>query len=65
MKCSFCEASLVCHACRRPVHPRRGETHQALYQPDTEVLCPECQQVLTCHACGFVYGDPEEKKSDQ
>jgi hypothetical protein len=61
MKCSFCEATLVCKACRQPVRPRRGETHVAVYQPDMQVACPECQKVLVCQACGYVYGEEEEE----
>jgi hypothetical protein len=60
VRCSFCEQPLACKACKQPVQPRRGETHLALYQPDTEVLCPSCQKVLICKACGFVYGADEE-----
>jgi hypothetical protein len=63
MKCSFCEQPLLCKACKRPVQPRRGDTHLALYQPDTQVYCPECQTVLVCKACGFVYGQQEEEES--
>jgi hypothetical protein len=31
-----------------------------------QVYCPECQQVLICRACGFVYGeqDAEEEPSE-
>jgi hypothetical protein len=60
MKCSFCEQTLVCKACRRPFQPRRGETHLGAYQPDMQVSCPECQKVLACAQCGYVYGDPED-----
>jgi hypothetical protein len=59
IKCSFCERPLVCKACRRPFHPRRSETHVGVYQPDVEVSCTECQKVLACSACGFVYGGEE------
>jgi hypothetical protein len=65
MKCSFCEQPLICKACRRPYHPRRSETHLGTYQPDTQVACPECQKVLTCAACGFVYGDPEDPETEE
>jgi rubredoxin len=60
MKCSFCEQPLVCKACHHPFQPRRGETHVAAYQPDMQVYCPECQKLLTCQACGYVYGEEEE-----
>jgi hypothetical protein len=23
------------------------------------VICPGCQHVLVCKACGYVYGDPD------
>jgi hypothetical protein len=26
-----------------------------------EVSCPECQKVLVCQACGYVYGEQEEE----
>ena len=58
MKCSFCEQPLVCQACQRPFQPRDPATYTAVFQPDTEVPCPECHQKLTCLACGFVYGEP-------
>jgi rubredoxin len=64
MKCSFCEQPLVCKSCRRPFHPRKGETHLGAYQPDTQVACPECQKVLTCAACGYVYGEDEGKEDE-
>jgi hypothetical protein len=56
IKCSFCEQPLVCKACRRPFRPRSGEMHVAVYQPDLEIKCPECQKVLECNSCGFTYG---------
>jgi hypothetical protein len=66
MKCSFCEQTLVCKYCRLPFQPRKGETHLGAYQPDTQVACPECQKVLTCAACGFVYGeDLSEEPKDE
>ena len=64
MKCSFCEQPLVCKSCRPPFHPRKGETHLGAYQPDTQVACPECQKVLTCAACGYVYGEDEGKEDE-
>jgi hypothetical protein len=64
MKCSFCEETLACAACKQPVTPRSGEAYAAVYQPDMEVLCPECQEVLVCRSCGFVYGEqPEEEEA--
>jgi len=60
MKCSFCEQPLVCKTCGKPFAPRRPETHQGTFQPDTEVSCPECQKVLVCKSCGYVYGEDEE-----
>jgi hypothetical protein len=57
MTCSFCEEPLACKNCRRPFHPKSGESHQGVYQPDTQVYCPECQTVLACAVCGYVYGD--------
>ncbi len=65
MKCSFCEQPLVCKSCGRPFHPPKGETHVAVYQPDTEVSCPQCQQVLACRACGYVYGDAEAQAKEE
>jgi DNA-directed RNA polymerase subunit RPC12/RpoP len=62
MKCSFCEEPLVCASCKQPVRPRHGETHVAIYQPDMQVACPECQKVLVCRACGFVYGEQQEEE---
>ena len=63
MKCSFCEQPLVCQACKQPFQPRDGQVHLALYQPDVQVYCPECQKILICKACGFVYGQEEEDDS--
>jgi hypothetical protein len=60
IKCSFCEQPLVCKSCGRVFHPRRGETHVAVYQPDMSISCPECQKQLICKACGFAYGEDEE-----
>jgi hypothetical protein len=65
MKCSFCEQPLVCQSCKQPVRPQRGEAHVAVYQPDMEVLCPGCQKVLVCQACGYVYGGTEEDDEDE
>ena len=59
MKCSFCEQPLVCKHCRKPFQPRSGEAHIGVYQPDMEIACPECQKVMVCKVCGFVYGEPE------
>jgi len=59
IKCSFCEQPLVCKHCRSPFQPRSGEAHVGIFQPDTEIACPECLKVLTCKACGFAYGEPE------
>lgn len=65
MKCSFCERPLVCRHCDKPFQPRRMETYAAIFQPDMEVSCPECKNVLTCKACGFVFGrDAEETDAD-
>ena len=63
MKCSFCEQPLVCKACRQPFRPASGESHFAIYQPDVEVLCPSCQNVLTCLACDYVYGETDEEET--
>jgi hypothetical protein len=59
MKCSFCEAALVCKACNRPFRARGAETLIAAYQPDMQVICPDCQQLLVCKTCGFAYGEQE------
>jgi hypothetical protein len=59
IKCSFCEQPLVCKACRKPFHPRRGETHVGVYQPDMQISCPECQKVLVCQVCGYAYGEDD------
>jgi hypothetical protein len=32
----------------------------AAYQPDMEVICPECEEVLVCKACGYVFGEVQE-----
>jgi len=60
MKCSYCEALLVCKACNRPFRPRGPETLVAAYQPDMQVFCPECQELLVCKTCGFAYGEEEK-----
>jgi hypothetical protein len=65
MKCSFCEQPLVCKSCKKSVRPRRDETHLAVYQPDMEISCPECQELLVCQACGYVYGEPEEESPEE
>jgi hypothetical protein len=64
MKCSFCEASLVCKSCKQPVRPHNPATHVAVYQPDMQVFCPECQKLLVCQSCGFVYGEQEEEEPE-
>lgn len=64
MKCSFCEAPLVCKACNSSFHPRASETLIAAYQPDMQVVCPECQKLLACKSCGFVYGEEEDAELD-
>lgn len=61
MKCSFCEQPLVCKNCDKPFHPKRSETHEGAFQPDTEVSCPECKKTLVCRACGFVFGQDQEE----
>ncbi|HZT83240.1 MAG TPA: hypothetical protein VFA26_23625 [Gemmataceae bacterium] len=65
MKCSFCEQTLVCKSCNRPFQPRKPETLAGVYQPDTQVSCPECQKVLVCKMCGFIYGEDAEPKESQ
>jgi hypothetical protein len=60
MKCSFCEAPLICKACNKPFRPRGAESLIAAYQSDMRVACPECQQLLACKSCGFVYGEEEQ-----
>jgi hypothetical protein len=65
IKCSFCEQPLVCKACRHPFQPRRGETHLGVYQPDTQVSCPQCQKILACAACGYVYGEVDETETEE
>jgi hypothetical protein len=60
MKCSFCDLPLVCKACNKPFHPHSPEPLLAAYQPDMQVACPECRQVLVCKQCGYVYGEDEE-----
>ena len=65
IKCSFCEQPLICANCRKPYHPRSGEAHVAVFQPDMHIACPECQRVLTCKACGFVYGQAEEEEESE
>ena len=61
MKCSFCEMPLACKACGKPFKPRQRETLTAVYQPDMQIGCPECQAVLTCKWCGYVYGEEDDK----
>jgi len=60
VKCSFCEAPLVCKSCGKAFRARGSETLTAAYQPDMEVACPECQKTLICKQCGFVYGEEEQ-----
>lgn len=64
IKCSFCEQPLACKACCKPFHPRKGETHVGVYQPDMQVFCPECQSLLACRQCGFVYGEADYDEQD-
>jgi hypothetical protein len=64
MKCSFCEQPLVCKSCRAPYKPRSSEAHVAVFQPDMEILCPTCQEILSCQACGYVYGATDEEEKD-
>lgn len=64
MKCSFCEQPLACQQCGKPFQPRRSETHLAIYQPDMEISCPECQNVLICKMCGYVFGADESAETD-
>jgi DNA-directed RNA polymerase subunit RPC12/RpoP len=59
MKCSFCEQPLCCKRCGKPFQPRQRSALTAIYQPDMQVACPECQAVLACKWCGYVYGDPD------
>lgn len=61
MKCSFCEQPLACKACAKPFVPRDARTHAAVSQPDMQIYCPECQAVLICRACGFVYGVDDDE----
>jgi hypothetical protein len=61
MKCSFCEARLVCKHCRQPYQPRQLASHLAAYQRDMQVNCPECQKLLVCRECGYEYGEEEEE----
>ena len=63
LKCSFCELPLVCKACGQPFHPRHGDTHLAVYQPDMALSCPGCQTLLVCKACGYTYGEEEEENN--
>ncbi|MCC6418042.1 MAG: hypothetical protein IT429_07300 [Gemmataceae bacterium] len=65
MKCSFCEQPLVCKSCRRPFHARTSESHLGVFQADTQVLCPECQKVLACTACGYVYSGPADERAGE
>jgi hypothetical protein len=65
MKCSFCEQTLVCQNCGRPVQPRQEKEFLTLYQPDMRVTCPECQKVLVCKLCGFVYCPQEEEDNKE
>jgi hypothetical protein len=60
MKCSFCEQPLVCKACSQPFRPREANVLTAAYQAEVQVLCPECQKLLACKVCGFVYGEEDE-----
>lgn len=64
MKCSFCEEPLVCKNCRHPFQPKSGEAHAGIYQPDMQVFCPECQTVLACAACGYVFGEDEPRDAN-
>lgn len=61
MKCSFCERPLLCRACGKPFVPRGAAMHAAMYQPDMEISCPECQQVLVCKWCGFIFGADQDE----
>jgi DNA-directed RNA polymerase subunit RPC12/RpoP len=61
MKCSFCDAPLICKSCNRPFKPHHAAPHLAAYQPDMEVACPECHAVLVCKLCGYVFGEEEEE----
>jgi hypothetical protein len=61
LKCGFCEQALACTHCGKPFRPRQQETHLAVYQPDMEIFCPECQHQLVCKACGLIYGGTEDE----
>jgi hypothetical protein len=55
---------LVCKACGKPFKPSQRETLVAVYQPDMQIGCPECQAVLTCKWCGYVYGEDQPDDSE-
>ena len=65
MKCSFCDLPLACKHCRKPFEPRQRATLIAVYQPDMQIACPECQAVLVCKLCGYVYGDPDAEDEER
>src|SRR5262245_53707372 len=62
INCSFCEQPLTCKNSRRPFKPRSADPHLTVFQPDMHLLCPECHTVLTCQACGYVYGTVEDEE---
>jgi hypothetical protein len=65
MKCSFCELPLVCKQCGKLFHPRHAETLLAIYQPDMQISCPECHELLACKTCGFAYREDESEAEDK
>jgi hypothetical protein len=65
MKCSFCERELRCKSCSRLFRARSSAAHLGVFQPDMEIFCPECQAVLVCKECGYVYGDPGQEDEER
>jgi hypothetical protein len=61
MKCSFCDAPLVCRECRRTYRPSSEAEYQANFEPETPVYCPHCEKLLVCNACGVPCGPVEDE----
>jgi hypothetical protein len=60
MKCCFCDEPLRCKACGADYEPPSARAHEALYEPETAILCPACRRLLVCRSCRFAYGEPTD-----
>jgi hypothetical protein len=54
----------VCDSCGKEYRPVTAADFQSLHQRECPVICPTCETIVRCRACGAVYSGADEEYLD-